>query len=92
MTEDDIVSLPVHHYYVRAPVGKERMPVFSMMVRKPEEGDAGTADRIRAAASAYTVSHRQVDYADADGHRKVDGYRRGIGDLESDEQGEEAGE
>ena len=92
VTEDDIVSLPVHHCYVRATVGKERMPAFSMMVRKPEEGDAGTADRIRAAASAYTVSHRQVDYGDADGHRKVDGYRRGIGDLESDEQGEEAGE
>ena len=74
VTEDDIVSLPVHHCYVRATVGKERMPAFSMMVRKPEEGDAGTADRIRAAASAYTVSHRQVDYGDADGHRKVDGY------------------
>ena len=92
VTEDDIVSLPVHHCYVRATVGKERMPAFSMMVRKPEVGDAGTASRIRAAASAYTVSHRQVDYGDADGHRKVDGYRRGIGDLESDQQGEEAGE
>ena len=38
VTEDDITSLPVHHCYVRATVGKERMPAFSMMVRKPEEG------------------------------------------------------
>ena len=92
VTEDDITSLPVHHCYVRATVGTERMPAFSMMVRKPEEGEAAVADRIRAAASAYTVSHRRVDYGDADGHRKVDDYRKGIDDLESDEQGEEAGE
>ena len=39
VTEEDVVSLPVHHCYVRATVGKERMPAFSMMVRKPERGD-----------------------------------------------------
>ena len=50
VSEDDIVSLPVHHCYVRATVGKERMPAFSMMVRKPEEGDPAVAARIRAAA------------------------------------------
>ena len=54
VTEDDITSLPVHHCYVRATVGKERMPAFSMMVRKPEEGDPAVAGRIREAASAYT--------------------------------------
>ena len=43
VTEDDITSLPVHHCYVRATVGKERMPAFSMMVRKPEDGDPETA-------------------------------------------------
>ena len=42
VTEDDITSLPVHHCYVRATVGKERMPAFSMMVRKPEDGDPET--------------------------------------------------
>ena len=65
----------------RATVGTERMPAFSMMVRKPERGDPDAADRIRAAASSYTVSARQANYADADGHGKVDGYRRGIDDL-----------
>ncbi len=38
VSEDDIVSLDVHHCYVRATVGTERMSAFPMMVRKPEEG------------------------------------------------------
>ena len=82
VTEDDITSLPVHHCYVRATVGKERMPAFSMMVRKPEEGDPSIAARIREAASAYTVSARQADYAEADGHKKVGDYRKGMEDIE----------
>ena len=81
VTEDDIVSLPVHNCYVRSTVGIERMPAFSMMVRKPEPGDPAVAARIRAASTSYTVSARQVEYADADGHRKVDEYRRGVDDL-----------
>ena len=92
VTEDDITSLPVHHCYVRATVGKERMPAFSMMVRKPEDGDPETAARIREAATAYTVSARQADYADADGHKKVGDYRKGVEDLEKDRQEERAAE
>ena len=38
VTEDDITSLPVHHCYVRATVEKERMPAFSMMVRRARAG------------------------------------------------------
>ena len=91
VSEDDIVSLPVHHCYVRATVGKERMPAFSMMVRKPEEGDPAVAARIREAASVYTVSARQVSYADADGHRKVGDYRKGIDDIEKGRAQEEVG-
>ena len=83
--EDDITSLPVHHCYVRATVGTERMPAFSMMVRKPEPGEPETAARIRAAAEGYTVPARQVDYGDADGHRKVSDYREGVEDLEDEE-------
>ena len=92
VTEDDITSLPVHHCYVRATVGKERMPAFSMMVRKPEDGDPETAARIREAATAYTVSARQADYADADGHKKVGDYRKGVEDLEHARREEEAEE
>ena len=43
MSEDDISSPPVHHCWVRATVGTDRMPAFSMMVRKPEPGDSETA-------------------------------------------------
>ena len=88
MTEDDITSLPVHNCYVRATVGAERMPAFSMMVRKPEEGDPAAADRIREAASAYTVPAREAVYADVDGHKKVDDFREGLEDLEQGGTGE----
>ena len=84
VSEDDITSLPVHQCYVRATVGTERMPAFSMMVRKPEEGDPAVAVRIREAATAYTVSARQVSYGDAEGDLKVEEFRRGVEDLESD--------
>ena len=84
VSEDDIVSLPVHHCYVRATVGKERMPAFSMMVRKPEEGDPAVAARIRAAASAYTVPAPQIAYGDAEGDLKVEEFRRAAEDPKSD--------
>ncbi len=90
VTEDDITSLPVHHCYVRATVGAERMPAFSMMVRKPEPGNPAVADRIRDAMAAYTVSTRQADYADAEGQRKVDDYRKGMDDIEKTRAQEEA--
>ena len=83
VSEEDIVSLPVHHCYVRATVGTERMPAFSMMVRKPDEGAPAVAARIREAASAYTVPAQQIAYADAEGRGKVEAYREGIEDLEN---------
>ena len=88
VTEDDITSLPVHHCYVRATVGKERMPAFSMMVRKPEEGDPGVADRIRAAASRYTLTAHDISDADADAQKKVKDFRDRADALEKGEQAE----
>ena len=75
VTEDDITSLPVHQCYVRATVGKERMDAFSMMVRKPEEGDAATAERIRADAESYLTAARDMDERDAGLRDLVDRYR-----------------
>ena len=90
VTEEDIVSLPVHHCYVRATVGTERMDAFSMEVRKPEGGDRDRADRIRKASSAYTVSAQQLAYAEAEGHGRVEEFRRGVEVLgESGPQEEE---
>ena len=63
VSEDDITSLDVHHCYVRATVGTERLPAFSMVVRKPEDGDTAVARRIRRAAAAYTLSANDVSGA-----------------------------
>ena len=76
--EEDIVSLPVHHCYVRATVGTERMPAFSMMVRKPEPGDPGVAARIRAAASSYVTANEEIAVQQAEARSRVDDYRQGI--------------
>ena len=79
VSEDDIVSLDVHHCYVRATVGTQRMPAFSMMVRKPEDGDPAVAGRIRAAATGYTLPARDLAglmEREAEGEKKVSEYRR----------------
>ncbi len=93
VSEDDITSLDVHHCYVRATVGTERMPAFSMMVRKPEDGDPDVAQRIRAAATAYTLSARDLSglmEGDADGEKKVNEYRRMLAEMQNG--GQPAGE
>jgi len=84
VTEDDIVSLPVHHCYVRATVGIERMPAFSMMVRKPEEGDASAAGRIREAVSSYTLSAQDISFADAEAKKKVQEFRDRAEEMEGE--------
>ena len=76
VTEDDITSLPVHHCYVRATVGTERMPAFSMEVRKPEPGDSDMADHIRAGASSYVLGADEIESQQAEGRMKVEEYRR----------------
>ena len=75
VTEDDITSLPVHHCYVRATVGIERMPAFSMMVRKPEEGDPAVAAQIRRAASEYTLSAQDLEDAESGAQKKVRDFK-----------------
>ena len=81
VTEEDVVSLPVHHCYVRATVGKERMPAFSMMVRKPEKGDPRTAGRIRADASSYLVSAREILERESGMRSLVEKYRREMEEI-----------
>ena len=86
VTGDDITSLPVHHCYVRATVGTERMPAFSMMVRKPEAGDAGIAAHIRAATAGYTLSAEALAAARAEMDSKAGDYGAGREALAKDEQ------
>ena len=70
---------------MRATVGTERMPPFSMMVRRPEDGDPAVAQRIRAATTAYTLPARglaALTEGDADGEQKVNEYRRMLGEMQ----------
>ena len=75
VSEEDIVSQPVHHCYVRATVGTERMPVFSMTVRKPAPGDPLRAARIREASSAYVTSARELERQQEERRRAVAEFR-----------------
>ena len=81
VSEDDITSLPVHHCYVRATVGRERMAAFSMMVRKPKEGDSRTADRIRAEAGSYLTEASDMDERETGRRDLVERYRRELEKL-----------
>ena len=82
VSEDDITSLPVHHCYVRATVDKERLPVFSMAVRKPEAGDPEVAARIRAATGGYATPVKEIAAGQAESERLVEQYRAAIAALE----------
>ena len=82
VSEDDITSLPVHHCYVRATVEKERLPVFSMAVRKPEAGDPEVAARIRAATAGYATPVKEIAAGQAESERLVEQYRAAIAALE----------
>ena len=82
VSEDDITSLPVHHCYVRATVEKERLPAFSMAVRKPEAGDPEVAARIRAATAGYATPVKEIAAGQAESERLVEQYRAAIAALE----------
>ena len=78
VSEEDIVSLPVHCCYVRATVGADRMPAFSMKVRPPGTGSPATAARIRAAAASYITPAEEIEARQAEGRVRVERYRSGV--------------
>ncbi len=81
VSEDDITSLPVHHCYVRATVGTERMPAFSMEVMKPERGDPDKAVRIREDATSYLTAKKDVAASEVESNKRVEDFREGLSDL-----------
>ena len=91
VTEDDIVSLPVHHCYVRATVGTERMPAFSMEVRKPERGDPDRAARLRDAASSYVTTADEIAAQQAEARKRMEDFRDGMKRLKNGEGGSKDG-
>ena len=92
VSEDDIVSLPVHQCYVRATVGKERMDAFSMAVRKPELGDPERAERIRAEASSYVTAAKGIAAGNVEDDRKVGDFQKGVSDLKEEQEKAKDGE
>jgi len=81
VSEEDIVSQPVHHCYVRATVGTERTPVFSMRVRKPDLGSPERAAEIRQAASEYLTPAHRLEAQEMELKRQLDQYQDGADAL-----------
>ena len=88
--EEDIASLPVHHCYVRPTVEGERIPTFSIELRKPEPGDPGMAARIVADASSYTTSAERIAAREAEADLRVEEFRRELAELLEEEEDEAA--
>ena len=77
VSEEDLVSQPVHHCYVRATVGRERTPAFSMRVRQPELGDPERAAEIRRAATAYLTPAHRLAAQETEQRRRLAEYQDG---------------
>ncbi len=75
VSEEDLVSLPVHHCYVRATVGGQREPTYSLAVRKPEPGDPAVAERVKVRALDYTTSEETLASQDVEAERQVKEFR-----------------
>ncbi len=75
ISEEDVTSLPVHHCYVRATTSRERLPVFSMVVRRPESGDSLLADSIRKESAGYSTIAGTVPAGSAGVERLVKEHR-----------------
>ena len=59
------------------------MPAFSMMVRKPEEGDPDRANQIRAASSSYVTTEEEMATQQAEARKRVEEFRKAYRALKS---------
>ena len=91
LSEEDITSLPVHQCYVRATVGRERIPAFSMKVRKPEPGDPAVAERVRSESEGYVTAARDIAEKDSGLTKLVEEYREKLDQLKEVEKPSAAG-
>ena len=82
--EEDLVSLPAHHCYVRATVDGQREPTYYLELRKPGPGDPAVAERIRAAMADYTTPAETLASQDAEAHRRVQDFRDKLGQEDAD--------
>ncbi|MYD16544.1 MAG: type IV secretion system DNA-binding domain-containing protein, partial [Chloroflexi bacterium] len=76
LSEDDLVGQPRHHCYVRASVGMDTIPAFSMTVRKPQDGSPEIAARIRQEAEAYLTSADDIAAQQAERRKRLEQLER----------------
>ena len=88
LSEEDLVGQPAHHCYVRASVGRKRLPAFSMTVRKPELGNPERAHRIREAAHEYTTSAEQLQAQQIERQRRLKEFQQQIAEREESQSPE----
>ena len=85
LDEEDLVSLPTHHCYVRGTVDGLRQPTYSLAVREPEEGSPAAAERVLARAEVYTTTAEVIASQDPEVDRMAKEYRE---ELEREEEEE----
>ncbi len=90
LDEEDLVSLPTHHCYVRATVDGLRQPTYSLGVREPESGSPAAEERVRARAEAYTTTAEVIASQDPEVDRMAREYREEL-EREEEEQKHEGG-
>ena len=86
LDEEDLVSLPAHHCYVRATVDGLRQPTYSLGVREPEEGNPAAAERVLARAEAYTTTAEVIASQDPEVERMAQEYRDQLEREEAEQQ------
>ena len=87
VSEDDVISQAVHHCYLRATVGEERLPAFSMRVRGPEKGRPEIAARFKAETIDYTASPEEMAAREAEAERLVEQFRAELEARQDDDGG-----
>ena len=91
VTEEDLVSLPVHHCYVRATAEGLRQPTYTMEVREPEAGDPQAEARVRASMADYTTPAETIASQDAEAERLLAGFRKKLEEEEEEREDESGG-
>ena len=86
LDEEDLVSLPAHHCYVRATVDGLRQPTYSLGVREPDEGSPAAAERVLARAEAYTTTAEVIASQDPEVERMAQEFREELEREEAEQQ------
>ena len=91
LDEEDLVSLPTHHCYVRATVDGLRQPTYSLGVREPEAGSAAAEERVKARAETYTTTAEVIASQDQEVDKMAQEYRDELEREEEEQRQQQAG-